>query len=113
MAVRAQMSSPEVIENYELLAALHGQMRVAAVQGEWDQLISIEQQSSQLFATMQLLDTAVKLDAVAHRRKLQLIEKILADDVEIRKHTQVWMDQLQLSIQSNRQELRLRLAYGS
>lgn len=112
MAVRAQMSSSEVIANYELLAALHGQMRVAAAQGEWDQLINIEQQSSQLLATMKLLDAAVKLDAVAHRRKLQLIEKILADDVETRKHTQVWMDQLQLSMHSNRQERRLRLAYG-
>lgn len=106
------MSSPQVIANYELLAYMHGQMRVAAVRGEWDQLINIEQQSSQLLVTMKLLDASVKLDAVAHQRKLQLIEKILADDAEIRKHAHAWMDQLQFTMHSNRQELRLRLAYG-
>ena len=106
------MSSSQVIANYELLAALNERMRAAAEQGEWQQLINIEQQCKPLLAAMKSLDATVKLDAVAHLRKADLIKKILADDAEVRKHAQVWMDQLQLSMQSNRQERRLRLAYS-
>ena len=112
MQQHKSMSASQVITNYELLSVLTGQMREAAVQGEWDQLISIELQRSKLVATMKPVDAEVKLDEAARQRKIQLINKILADDAEIRNHTQVWMGQLQLSMQSNRQEQRLLHAYG-
>jgi flagellar protein FliT len=106
------MNSSQVIAGYESLSALTGQMREAAVRGEWDQLISIEHQCSELVATMRPVDAEVKLDKAARQRKIQLINKILADDADIRNHTQAWMGQLQLSMQSNRQEQRLLHAYG-
>jgi flagellar protein FliT len=106
------MSSSQVMANYEALSALTGQMRVAAVRGEWDQLISVEYQRGELVAAMKPLDAEVKLDEAARQHKIQLINKILADDADIRKHTQAWMGQLQLSMQSNRQEQRLLHAYG-
>jgi flagellar protein FliT len=106
------MNSSQVIAGYESLSALTGQMREAAVRGEWDQLISIEHQCSDLVATMRPVDAEVKLDEAARQRKIQLINKILADDADIRNHTQAWMGQLQLSMQSNRQEQRLLHAYG-
>jgi flagellar protein FliT len=106
------MNSSQVIAGYESLSALTGQMREAAVRGEWDQLISIEHQCSELVATMRPVDAEVKLDEAARQRKIQLINKILADDADIRNHTQAWMGQLQLSMQSNRQEQRLLHAYG-
>jgi hypothetical protein len=61
---------------------------------------------------MKPIDAEVKLDEATLQRKLQLIAKILADDVEIRNQTQLWMRQLQLSIQSNRQEQLLLQTYG-
>jgi len=91
---------------------LTGQMREAAERGEWDALISIEQQCSTLVAAMKPIDAEVTLDEVARQRKLELITKILADDAEIRNYTQIWMRQLQLSMQSNRQEQLLLHAYG-
>lgn len=106
------MSASQVIENYELLSALTVQMRKAAVHGEWDQLVSIELQRSKQVATMKPVDAEAKLDEATRQRKSQLISKILADDAEIRNLTQVWMSQLQHSIQSNRQEQRLLHAYG-
>lgn len=112
MSVPKLMSSAQVIANYELLSALTGQMRDAAVHAEWDQLISIEHQCSEVVATMKQLDAEVTLDEALRQRKIQLINKILADDAEIRNHTQVWMSQLQLSMQSNRQEQRLQNTYG-
>lgn len=106
------MSSAQVLANYESLSALTGQMREAAAQGEWDQLVRIEQQRGELVAAMKPLDAEVRLDEAARQRKIQLINKIMADDAEIRNLTQTWMSQLQLSMQSNLQEQRLQRAYG-
>lgn len=107
-----QMSSYQVITNYESLSALTGQMREAAVQGEWDKLVSIEKQCGQQVAAMRPVDATATLDEPAKQRKIQLIKKILADDAEIRSHTEAWMGQLQRIMQSNRQEQRLQQAYG-
>ncbi len=107
-----QVDSSQVIANYELLSAMTAQMREAAQRGEWDSLISIEHQCSALVAAMKPIDAEVTLDEVARQRKLELITKILADDAEIRNYTQIWMRQLQLSMQSNRQEQLLLHAYG-
>jgi flagellar protein FliT len=107
-----QVGPSHVLANYELLSALTGQMREAAEHGEWDQLISIEHQCSALVATMKTVDAEVALDEPAHQRKIELISKILADDAAIRNLTQIWMGQLQLNMQSNRQEQLLLHAYG-
>ena len=87
-------------------------MREAAVHEEWDRLVSIEQQCSELVDAMKPLDTEAKLDEAERQNKNQLISKILADDVEIRNLTQAWMGQLQLSMKSNRQELQLLRPMG-
>lgn len=106
------MSLSRIITNYESLSALTGRMREAAVHGEWDQLIDLEQQCSQQVAAMKPVDTAATLDEPARQRKIHLIKKILADDAEIRNRTEVWMEQLQRIMQSNRQEQRLQQVYG-
>lgn len=106
------MNTQQIISNYESLSVLTSQMRDAAVQGEWDQLIDLEQQCSQHVATMKPVDTFDTLDASTRQRKVHLIKKILADDAEIRNHTEAWMGQLQRIMHSNRQEQRLQQAYG-
>lgn len=106
------MSSSQVITHYESLSALTGRMREAAVQGEWDKLVSIEQQCGQQVAAMKPADATATLDEPARQRKIQLIKKILADDAEIRNRTETWMEQMQRIMQSNRQEQRLQQAYG-
>lgn len=107
------MSSCQVITHYESLSALTAQMREAAVQGEWDKLVSIEQQCSQQVAAMKPADTTATLDESARQHKIHLIKKILADDAEIRNRTEKWMGQLQRIMQSNHQEQRLQQAYGN
>lgn len=87
-------------------------MREAAMHEEWDRLVSIEQQCSELVAAMKPLDAEAKLDGAERQHKNQLISKILADDAEIRNLTQAWMSQLQGIMKSNRQEQRLLQAYG-
>jgi flagellar protein FliT len=106
------VSAAQVIANYEALSALTGQMRDAAVRGEWGPLISIEQERSKLVAAMKPHDAKVQLDEAASRRKDQLINEVLAHDAEIRNLVEAWMSELQLSRQSNLQELRLLREYG-
>lgn len=106
------MGSAQAIANYESLAALTGQMREAAAQGDWERLIGIEHQRRELVAKMQAVDAQVKLDEAARQRKVQLIAAILAEDAGIRDRIQAWMGQLQGEMQSNRQEQRVLKAYG-
>jgi len=101
-----------VIENYEFLSSITGQMRAAATQGEWDHLVELEKQCSQRVDAMKAQDAAATLDESTRLRKVALIRKILADDAEIRNHTEQWMVQLKRIMQSTGQERRLREAYS-
>lgn len=101
-----------VIENYEFLSSVMGQMRVAATQGAWDHLVELEQQCSQRVDAMKAQDAVTPLDESARLRKVALIRKILADDAEIRNCTQPWMAQLQRIMHNTGQERRLREAYS-
>lgn len=112
MPANEAMNAAQVIANYELLAALTAQMHAAAEQGGWDQLINLETQRTALLTDMKSMDAAVALDAEAQRRKIQLIEKILADDARTRHHTKIQMSQLELNMQSEHNAQRVNKAYG-
>ncbi|MES1983086.1 MAG: flagellar protein FliT [Pseudomonadota bacterium] len=100
-----------VIENYEFLSSITGQMRDAAMQGQWDQLVELEKQCSQRVEIMKAEDTATVLNESGRLEKVALIRKILADDAEIRRQTEPWMDRLQQLMHSTGQERRLQQAY--
>ncbi|MBZ0105906.1 MAG: flagellar protein FliT [Sulfuricella denitrificans] len=105
-----------LIEKYELLSALAGQMREAANLGEWEKLTLIEQQCTEVVSDIKSLDASLELDETTHQRKTQLIHKILADHAEVDKYTRLWMNELQGNLEtiakSNRQEQRLQDTYG-
>ena len=105
------MGSHQVIANYESLSTLTAQMREAAVRGEWENLIELEQQCRQYVAAMKQADASATLDEPSRQRKVQIIKKILENDADIRSRTVAWMGQLQRIMQSNRQEQRLHQAY--
>jgi flagellar protein FliT len=105
------MSASQIIAHYESLSALTGQMREAAGHEQWDRLIELEKKRGRLIAAVKPLDASVELDEPARRRKDQLISEILAGDAEIRSLAQVWMGQLQLTMQSTFQQLRLLKEY--
>lgn len=107
------MGSHQVIAHYESLSTLTEQMNEAAIHGEWDHLIDLEQQCRQELAAIMPLDATSTLDERARQHKAQLIRKILAHDADIRSRTQAWMAQLQNIMQSTRQEQRLQQTYGS
>jgi flagellar protein FliT len=100
-----------VIANYQHLSNITAQMRAAAVQGEWDQLVELEQQCSQFVESIKQQDLA-PIDESIRLQKVALIHKILADDAAIRDRTLPWMAQLQRNMQSSRSEQRVKQAYS-
>ena len=101
-----------VIENYEYLSALTAQMRVAAIQGQWDQLVALEKQCSERVTSMKAQDANTLLDENTRLSKVALIRRILEDDAIIRSKTEPWMEQIQHILQGVRQERRLLETYS-
>lgn len=101
-----------VLENYHYLSSITAQMRNAAMDHDWDQLVELEQQCSLHVESMKQLDLA-PIDESIRKQKVALINKILADDAAIRNQTMPWMAKLQLMIQSTRSEQRLKQTYFS
>ena len=106
------MQTAKVMSNYESLYALIKQMREAAMNDKWEQLIELEQQCREHVANMKSADSAVQLDEPSRIRKVALIKNILAQDADIRSRTQTWMKQLHRIMLSNRQEQQLQQTYG-
>lgn len=102
---------PAAVQQYESLSVLMGLMREAAATGEWDRLVTLEQQAQQRVQVMRQTDPQVTLDESEKERKKALILKMLADDASIRNHTQPWMEKLQWALRSSRQEQKVRRAY--
>lgn len=104
-----------VIEDYEFLSSITGQMRIAAIEGEWNHLIELEKQCSQRVARMKSRDAdaaPAPLDEASRLRKVSLIRKILDDDAEIRNRAQPRLAELQRLIQGISQERRVRQTYS-
>lgn len=100
-----------VIDHYQHLSNITGQMRMAAAQGEWDKLVELEQQCNRHVEQMKQHDLA-PLDESIRLQKVSLIHKILADDAAIRDQTLPWMAQLQHMMNSSRSEQRVKQAYS-
>ena len=102
-----------ILETYDAMSAKSGQMVVAAQQGDWDRLAVLEKDCSALVGALRAVhvdvgDTLPRPDAAYAKRKVALIRKVLADDAEIRRHTQPWMTRLQAYLGGARHDLRLQ-----
>jgi flagellar protein FliT len=80
-------TTEEYFEHYEAIAALSGQMLVAARSGEWGELKSMQVAYRQLVDRLKEVDSGSELDETAKARKLDLVKRILADDAAIRDLT--------------------------
>lgn len=99
-----------IIEDYQRLSDITGQMRDAAATGEWDKLVELERRCTQEVETIKPRDV-VPADEVSRKQKADLIRKMLADDKAIRELTEPWMRQLERIMQSARSEQRVQQAY--
>jgi flagellar protein FliT len=104
----------QILQTYDAMSVKSAQMVNAAQHGNWDELVALEHDCSALVARLKRVDQGSPTPDAGHsQRKVALIRKVLADDAEIRRHTQPWMAKLQDYLGSGRQELRLQRAYAT
>ena len=101
----------EVLDLYGSISNKTTEMLDSARQGDWDRLIELENEYSALIVRLQRTDTNAPANASFRDRKVTLIRKVLADDAEIRRYTEPWMNQLDLYLGSARQQRQLQRAY--
>lgn len=99
-----------LLEDYQRLSGITGQMRDAAASGEWDRLISLEQECKRKVEEIKPRDV-VPTNPDERAQKMVLIKKILADDADIRSRTELWMEQLARIMKSARSEQILHQTY--
>ena len=108
------IAMPGQIEIFEEMSALSTRMVEAARAGNWDNLIELEKSVSSL--RDQLMadeDPNANLTPEQSLRKALIIQHILDDDAEIRRHTEPWMEQLRAYLSSGAKRKEVARAYGS
>lgn len=105
---------PSQIEIYEQMSALSTRMVEAARAGNWDSLIELEKSVSSLRDVLMTdEDPNANLTPEQSLRKALIIQHILDDDAEIRRHTEPWMEQLRAYLSSGAKKRQIARAYGS
>ncbi|HWU98469.1 MAG TPA: flagellar protein FliT [Oxalicibacterium sp.] len=107
------MDSQEVISLYETVAGITDKMLAAARNGDWEELIALEAHCASHVATLKAGEPPVPLTGTVRERKVQIIQKILSDDREIRNITQPWMENLSSLMSSVGTERKLSHTYGA
>lgn len=104
---------PSQIELYQEMSALSAQMVDAARANAWDQLIALEQRVAALRQTLSTVDDSSSLISAEVDNKRALIQRILDDDAEIRRHTEPWMEQVRGFLGDNTRRQQVERAYGA
>lgn len=105
---------PSQIEIYKEMSALSTRMVEAARASDWDSLIALEKSVSALRdQLMAEEDPNANLSPDDSLRKAAIIQRILDDDAEIRRHTEPWMEQLRAYLSAGARRKQVAQAYGS
>lgn len=108
------MDSSQVIALYEAIGVVTDQMVAAARTGDWEQLTALESVCAGHIEHIRDGEAEpAPLSGAVRERKVKIIQKILADDREIRSIVEPWMAQLSLRINSTSVERKLSQAYGA
>ncbi|MEW6513309.1 MAG: flagellar protein FliT [Pseudomonadota bacterium] len=104
---------PAQIEIYEQMCALSTRMVEAARANDWEQLIDLERSVSGLRETLANESENGTIDAFEAEKKRALIQQILRDDAEVRRHTEPWMEQVRRFLTGNVRKRQVDQAYGT
>ncbi|WP_341675071.1 flagellar protein FliT [Niveibacterium sp. SC-1] len=103
---------------YEKMSEISARMAEAAQANDWDQLGQLESQVAAMRNELMTRDwqaprTNAVLSEDERRRKAELIKRILADDREVRRHTEPWMEDVRKLLGGNSRGRAMRVAYGA
>lgn len=106
------MNASNLLDRYEAMWRLTQHMLTLARQGDWDQLVGIEQTRTAIVDELKREDK-LQWQAAEGAKKEILIRAILAADVEIKALTESWMSELQGTLGSIGAQQKLKKAYGA
>lgn len=106
---------PSQIELYEAMSLLSSRMVAAARASDWDSLIELERRIAGLRNTLMAVPDDSNSPATDLASKRALIQRILEDDAEVRRHTEPWMERILYFLGDGQphRELHLASATGS
>ncbi len=104
---------PSQIELYEEMSLLSSRMVDAARAGEWDNLIELEHGVATLRNSLMAGADDNDLPAVELARKRSLIQRILEDDAEVRRHTEPWMEHVRKYLGNTARRRDVEKAYAA
>ncbi|HEY8856172.1 MAG TPA: flagellar protein FliT [Rugosibacter sp.] len=82
------------IKLYEKISTLSQRMVDAAQANNWDRLVELERRVAALRNELIANDASLALSTPELLHKQSLIQQILEDDAEIRRHTEPWMERV-------------------
>ena len=95
------MQAHNIIDSYQSISQLTGQMLMAAKAGDWDGLTELELHCRSKVAELKSMKEGLTLDSEHKKQKVEVIKKILADDKRIRELTEPWMNSLHAILSTN------------
>ena len=98
---------------YESMSAISAQMVEAAAACNWERLVALEKDCAGLARHLEANGEPIRLSAAERTRKVDLIRRILADDAEVRRHAEPWMEQVKQLLGGGARERSVRRAYGA
>ncbi len=90
----------QLLEHYEAIARASQLMLDAARQADWDEVGRVEGRCRRLISALNAASANSPLRPLDNRRRMELLQRILADDAEIRDRTDPWLKQLERLISS-------------
>jgi flagellar protein FliT len=101
------------LQLYDAMRALSAQMVEAAGACDWDRLTALEQDCAGLARHLEANGEQAPLTESERARKMALIRQILADDAEVRRHVEPWIEQVRQFLGGGARERAVRRAYGA
>jgi flagellar protein FliT len=95
-AVPAQ---PLLIQCYEAIADASRLMLGAAHADDWDEVVRLEDRCRVLIEHLKQVARRQPLGAAEQRRRIELLRAILANDAEVRRRAEPWLQQLERLIE--------------
>ncbi|MFG6176452.1 flagellar protein FliT [Halomonas sp. THAF12] len=108
-----EASQEAVIAGYQALLARSERMLALAREADWSALVDQEADYVQQVERIAELDARHALEREAQNRKAELLERILENDLEVRRHLMQRRDELGELIGTSRRQRDLQRAYGN
>ena len=111
--IATMLLMPAQIEIYEQMCALSTRMVEAARASDWERLIDLERAVASLRETLLQEADNGSTDSGEAAKRRELIQRILRDDAEVRRHTEPWMEQVRRFLTGNVRKQQVDRAYGA